>query len=96
MIRIKLPNVNIHEAENGVEAISKTKCISPDIILMDVQMPILDGIQATKEIRKLENGVLLPIIALTAGVSKEEREACFAAGMNLLKKKNLIGLLKNT
>lgn len=82
MIRSRLPNVNIHEAENGVEAISKTKCTTPDIVLMDVQMPILDGIQATKEIRKLENGVLLPIIALTAGVSKEEREACFAAGMN--------------
>jgi CheY-like chemotaxis protein len=51
---------------------------------MDVQMPELDGLEATKQIRALESGSKLrvPIIALTAGASKEEKERCLAAGMD--------------
>ena len=82
MIKNLLPNVIISEAQNGYESIESIKSATPDLVLMDVQMPELDGIEATKAIRKMENGILVPIIALTAGVSKEEREACYGAGMN--------------
>ena len=82
MLKSILPNVTIIEAHNGIEAIQNIKNTLPDIILMDVQMPELDGLEATKQIRMLKNGMTLPIIALTAGVSKEERELCFDSGMN--------------
>ncbi|MFZ4581004.1 MAG: response regulator, partial [Paludibacter sp.] len=82
MIKNILPNVILSEAKNGYESIDSIKLAIPDLVLMDVQMPELDGIEATKAIRKMENGILVPIIALTAGVSKEEREACYVAGMN--------------
>jgi CheY-like chemotaxis protein len=49
---------------------------------MDIQMPILDGISATREIRSMNGLSQLPIIALTAGVLPEEREAALSTGMN--------------
>jgi two-component system, sensor histidine kinase and response regulator len=52
----------------------------PDLILMDVQMPIMDGLKATQHLRK--DGVKIPIIGLSAGVSRAEQDACLAAGMN--------------
>ena len=77
-------NIEIIEAKNGIEAIEKYQKMSPDLILMDVHMPELDGINATKKIREIEllSGKNIPIIALTAGALKEEREKCFANGMN--------------
>jgi len=79
-----IPNITIIEAENGVEAIAKWKDETPDLILMDMQMPEMDGLSATIEIRKLEinTSKTTPIIALTAGALQEEREKCLAAGMN--------------
>jgi CheY-like chemotaxis protein len=79
-----IPDVTIVEAENGIEAIAKWKDELPDLILMDMQMPEMDGIDATKEIRKLEKNSekQTPIIALTAGALQEEREKCLSAGMN--------------
>ncbi len=77
-------NIEIIEAKNGIEAIEKYQKTSPDMILMDVHMPELDGISATRKIREIElsSGKNVPIIALTAGALKEERENCFASGMN--------------
>jgi CheY-like chemotaxis protein len=81
-----LPNVKIVEAVNGREAIEKWQLFSPDLILMDIQMPELDGIETTTIIRELENkeGKIknTTIIALTAGALEEERNKCIAAGMN--------------
>jgi CheY-like chemotaxis protein/nitrogen-specific signal transduction histidine kinase len=68
-------------ADNGQEAINKIKGGSYDICLMDIQMPILDGIEATKIIRA-EISKDLPIIALTAAVMKEDLAKSQAAGMN--------------
>jgi PAS domain S-box-containing protein len=77
-------NHEIIEAKNGIEAIAVYQKTSPDLILMDVHMPELDGISATKKIREIErlSGKNVPIIALTAGALKEEKENCFANGMN--------------
>jgi len=79
-----IPDLTILEAENGIEAIAKWKDELPDLILMDMQMPEMDGIDATIEIRKLEKNSekQTPIIALTAGALQEEREKCLSAGMN--------------
>jgi CheY-like chemotaxis protein len=52
-----------------------------DLIMMDVHMPDLDGLEATRRIRLLPKGQLVPIVAMTAGVLPGEREACTSAGM---------------
>lgn len=78
------PDANLWEAVNGREAVRLVKELTPDLVLMDVQMPELDGLEATKRIRAMEKemGYHIPIIALTAGAFKEERERCFAVGMD--------------
>lgn len=81
MLRNQLPLVEIVEAHNGLEAIAQLDSFEPNIILMDVQMPELDGIGATRKIRENSAFAHIPIIALTAGVSTEERNACYDAGM---------------
>ena len=53
-----------------------------DLMLMDVQMPVMDGMEATREIRKLAGWERKPIVALTAAVFDENRRACLDAGMN--------------
>lgn len=75
-----LTNVVIIEAENGQVGIDKFVEMRPDIILLDVQMPVLNGYEAAVEIRKLD--VKIPIIALTAGTVKGERDKCIEVGMN--------------
>ncbi|ERP30862.1 PAS domain S-box protein [Chitinivibrio alkaliphilus] len=78
------PKASVHEAVNGIEAVQLAREITPDIILMDIQMPEMDGNDATREIRALEKelGGHIPIIALTAGALKEEREKSISAGMD--------------
>lgn len=84
-----LPGCEIIEAENGVRALKLFTEAVPDIVLMDVQMPEMDGIEATREIRKIEYGRKTPVIALTAGVLREEQEKCIEAGMNEIMTKPL-------
>nr|WP_321404808.1 response regulator [uncultured Desulfobacter sp.] len=71
-------------ASTGVEAIDKFTSLKPDIILMDCQMPKMDGYQACREIRKYEGtiGIHTPIIAITAHAMSEDREKCQKAGMD--------------
>ena len=77
----------IEEATNGVEAIDKvihSRSGYFDLILMDVQMPVMDGYKATREIRRMKESALagIPIVALTANTFEEDKKKCFAAGMN--------------
>jgi len=76
------PNAIVLEAKNGVEAVAYCEKQLPDLILMDVQMPEMNGYEATQKIRQLEGGKHTPIIALTAGNVKGEKEKCLAAGMD--------------
>jgi CheY-like chemotaxis protein len=78
-----IEDVIIEVAENGVIAVEKLKSSAFDIILMDVQMPTMNGYEATKVIRSLNNTKAgIPIIAMTANVLKEEVDLCYQAGMN--------------
>lgn len=81
---VKNLNINsiIFECENGYEAVKQIENINPDLVFMDIQMPIMNGYEATKAIRITEIGKTVPIIAVTAGAEKEEKNKCIAAGMN--------------
>lgn len=76
--------VDVLEAVNGKEAYEKYVSKSPDLILMDVQMPEMNGLDATVKIRKFEEGSdkHVPIVALTAGAVKGELEKCVKSGMD--------------
>jgi signal transduction histidine kinase/DNA-binding response OmpR family regulator len=70
-------------AVNGAEAVEAAAVGGYDLILMDVQMPVMDGLQATREIRSAEaGGPRTPIVALTANAMRSDQDACLAAGMD--------------
>ena len=72
-------NVSVDIAENGLIAVDKQASNHYDVILMDIQMPIMNGIEATARIK--ESNPSLPIIALTANASKTEEDQCYDVGM---------------
>lgn len=73
---------HIDVAENGLVAIEKIKNNFYDVVLMDVQMPVMDGYEATKAIRSMHQSAKVPIIALTANATPGDVEKCLLAGMN--------------
>ena len=80
---LKLDGHEIDVAENGLEAISAVLRKSYDLILMDMQMPEMDGLDTTREIRQLEGAVSkTPIVAMTANAMVEHRRLCMDAGMD--------------
>jgi len=75
-------SIQVDLAENGEIAVRMAQTNDYDAVLMDMQMPVMDGLKATRAIRsnpRLEN---LPIIAMTANAMASDREQCLTAGMN--------------
>jgi len=86
-----LPQGKIISALNGLEAVVIFKETRPDLVLMDIQMPVMSGYEATIAIRKAETDCHTPIIALTAGTVKGERERCLQMGMDDYLSKPIVG-----
>jgi CheY-like chemotaxis protein/HPt (histidine-containing phosphotransfer) domain-containing protein len=96
---LKKSGCNVDIAENGLVAIEKVKTNNYDLIFMDIQMPQMDGITATREIKKMETKNLPPIIAMTAYSMKEDKEKFLLGGMDdyiskPIKSENLIAKVK--
>jgi two-component system sensor histidine kinase/response regulator len=79
---MKLEGLRVDTAENGQDALDKLAIESFDLVLMDVQMPVMDGLAATRLLRERPEFAALPIIAMTANAFDEDRERCLDAGMN--------------
>ncbi|MBF0384015.1 MAG: PAS domain-containing protein, partial [Magnetococcales bacterium] len=79
---LEMAKLVVTVAENGQIAVDKVKTGSFDLVLMDIQMPVMDGYTASNEIRKETAFSDLPIIAMTANAMAGDREKCLAAGMN--------------
>jgi CheY-like chemotaxis protein len=82
LVKRIISNCVILEAKDGNEAVELYKKESPDVILMDIQMPNKNGYEATDEIRQLKDSENIPIIAITAGIMIGDKEKCLEAGMN--------------
>ena len=79
---LELVNINILIANNGEESLDAINLKKFDAVLMDMQMPVMDGCDATREIRKNKLNAKLPIISMTANVMASDRQKCISAGMN--------------
>ena len=81
-VMLKSIGVRVEFASNGLEAVEAIIPGKYAVIFMDMQMPVMDGLEATKKIRAKEAALRIPIIALTANVLPGDIERCLAAGMD--------------
>ena len=79
---LKTEGYTVHYAMNGIEAIDMAKKMLYDLILMDIQLPGMDGIEATRIIKNMPNYKKVPIIALTAYAMGGDKERFLAAGLD--------------
>jgi CheY-like chemotaxis protein len=79
---LTMAQLEVEVAENGLEAVDRLKAETFDVVLMDMQMPEMDGLTATRLIRAMPQHRHLPIIAMTAGAMERDVQDCLAAGMN--------------
>jgi two-component system, sensor histidine kinase and response regulator len=94
---LSLSGIIVELANNGEEALALLQQQDFDAVLMDAHMPVMDGFEATRQIRSQARFAKLPIIALTAGVTPEERDRCMNSGMDdFINKPINIGLLLAT
>ncbi|MEN9892345.1 MAG: hypothetical protein RLY78_2640, partial [Pseudomonadota bacterium] len=79
---LRLVGLEVDVAHHGAQALDLARRVPYDLILMDMQMPVMDGLSATREIRQLPAHVRTPILAMTANAFGDDRQACLAAGMD--------------
>jgi len=97
-------NYRVMEAASGPEALDLVKDETFDVVLMDLSMPGMDGLETTRRIRSDAAGKQLPVVALTAHTSHKEQQMCLEAGMNAVLRKpfdseqvdRLLGLLNHS
>ena len=77
--RLERKGYEVHCAENGAEAVEMAKACTPDLILMDISMPVMSGIEATKVIRTTPDVANVKIVALTAHAMESARRECLEA-----------------
>lgn len=82
VFRLRQLDFEILVASNGKEALETASQAKPDLIFMDLKMPIMDGWEATRALRQTEWGKYLPVIAVTAHAMEEERKRAMSAGCN--------------
>jgi len=89
-------NYDVVEAGDGQEALAKLEQSAPDLVLLDINMPVLDGFAALRRIRQHPRFSQLPVVAVTAYAMKEDREKILQAGFNsyLSKPINAAALLR--
>ena len=78
--RLSLAGFEVKVAANGAEGVDWAKTLLPDLIVMDLRLPGLDGWEATRRLKNQAETKHIPIIVVTADISKESREKAFAAG----------------
>ena len=78
--RLERRGYEVHVAENGAEAVEKAKSCAPDLILMDISMPVMSGIEATRVLRHTPDLSNVKIVALTAHAMESARRECLEAG----------------
>ena len=79
---LRMAGLQVDVAENGLEALARAAGQPYDLVLMDMQMPEMGGIEATRKIRGLPGWAGIPIIAMTANAFEDDRRHCLEAGMN--------------
>ena len=79
---LKIARLQVDVADNGAIAVELVRNGNYDLVLMDMQMPVMGGLEATQAIRQIPSREKLPVLAMTANAFDEDRQACLDAGMN--------------
>jgi CheY-like chemotaxis protein len=79
---LEAAGLKVEVASNGAEALERVAAHDHDVVLMDMQMPVMDGLEATRRLREMPRARSLPVLAMTANAFEEDRRRCLDVGMN--------------